>query len=61
MALTLNPQEMRERWMKLYLNLMVLKSTNPTKMAAINAVRDDLALINEKLSKLFGILEGEGG
>jgi hypothetical protein len=56
-ALTLDPSEMRERWMKIYLNLMVLKSTNPTKMDAIKAVKDDLALMNEKLSKLFDVLE----
>lgn len=57
MLLTLDPKEMRKRWNFIYLNIMVLKSINPTKMAAIKAVQGDLALVNEKLSKLFDILE----
>ena len=57
MPLTLDPEELRKQWMTLYVNLMVLKSTNEKKMAAIKAVHDDLAQMNEKLVRLFDTLE----
>jgi len=41
------------RWMKLYMNFMILKSHNPDMQQCINEMRDRLAEANEYMMSFF--------
>lgn len=41
------------RWMKLYMNFMILKSNNPDMQQCIDEMRDRLAEANEYLMSFF--------
>ena len=56
-ALTLDVGELRKRWMKLYVNLMVLKSTDPEGAKLLEAFKHMLAEMNEKVLAFFDALE----
>jgi len=49
--------ELRERWMKLYLNLFMLKSHNPKVMEHLENFQETLALFNEKMMPFLDKLE----
>lgn len=57
--LTLDVEELRKRWMKLYLNLNMLKSRNPKVKAILESFKMDLVEFNEKAMTFFDDLEGK--
>ncbi|GAI90348.1 unnamed protein product [marine sediment metagenome] len=48
--LSLDVKELRERWMKIYLNLFMLKSHNPEIFKHLADFKEPLALFNDNLS-----------
>ncbi len=57
MELTLNIKELRERWMKLYLNLFMLKSHNPKATKILDDFKMKLAEFNEHATTFFDDME----
>ena len=55
--LSLNVPELRERWMKLYLNLMMLKSKKPKITAFLENSKQKIAEANEYFMQFFDDLE----
>ncbi len=53
MSLTYDIEELEQRWMKLYLNLFLLKSHNPKANEILEKFKDKLALFNEEATKFF--------
>jgi len=53
MTMTLSMKELQEKWMKLYLNIMVLRSNDPKAVALLNAIQLASAEYNEKILKFF--------
>ena len=55
--MSLDPKELREKWMKLYLNLNMLLSTDPHKAEELKKFKFHLAEMNEKFMPFFDMLE----
>ena len=53
MSLTYDIKELQNRWMKLYLNLFLLKSHNPTANQLLEKFKDTLAVFNEEATEFF--------
>lgn len=51
--LTTNMNELEERWMKLYMNIMILKSNSPKAKELLYPFKDKLAEFNEVISAFF--------
>lgn len=51
--MTLDMNMLMKRWMTLYMNLMVLKSTNPDMQQCIDEMRDRLGECNEYMMSFF--------
>ena len=57
MELTLNIKELRERWMKLYLNIHMLKSHNPKATKLLEDFKMKMSEFNEDVMKFFDEME----
>ncbi|MBA7483233.1 hypothetical protein ES707_18744 [subsurface metagenome] len=55
--LSVDVDELRKRWMKLYLNLFMLKSRNPKVTEHLESFKETLALFNEKMMPFLDKLE----
>lgn len=55
--LTRDVRELRVRWMKLYLKLMLLRSRDPRAKAVLDPFRARLAEMNEEIMAFFDKLE----
>ena len=55
--LTLDVEELRNRWMRFYLNIMILRSTHPEVETLMKPIKETLAETNEKLITFFDALE----
>lgn len=55
--MTLNVEELKERWMKLYLNLHMLKSHNPKATKILEDFKMKLSEFNEYAMQFFDDLE----
>ena len=60
-GLTLDIGELRERWMKLYLNIMVIKSTDDEKSRILRTFKDKIVEFNEAFIRFFDEMEGVEG
>lgn len=56
-SLTLDVGELRKRWMELYVNFMVLRSTDPRGEKLLEGFKHWLAEMNEKAMAFFDALE----
>ena len=57
--LTVDMGELRKSWMKLYLNLMSLKSHDPAVSKVLNEYAMKFAEMNESMMKFFEVILGE--
>jgi len=57
MSMTLSIKELQEKWMKFYMNIMVLRSNDPKAAALLEAIRQASAEYNEKIMKFFEEME----
>lgn len=55
--LTVNIKELREKWMKFYLNIMALKSHNVEAKKLCEEIQNESALYNEKIMDFFEKME----
>ena len=55
--LTLDVKELRERWMRLYVNICVLRSYNPEALRVLKAFKEKLYGMNEEFMAFFDALE----
>ena len=55
--LTLDIKELREKWMKFYLNIMMLKSHNEQAKKLLEPIKQSSAEYNEKIMQFFDDLE----
>jgi len=55
--LTLDTGELRERWMKLYLNIHLLRSRDPRVVAVLEPFKTRLSEFNEEIVAFFDRLE----
>ena len=51
--MTTDVEELRKRWMKLYLNIMALKSTNPKKTELLQSFHEKAAVFNSEIMELL--------
>lgn len=51
--MTLDIDQLLKDWMKLYLNLMILKSRDPEEMKVLDDFREPLMLFHERAAKFF--------
>ena len=56
-SLTLNVKELRERWMKLYVNIHMLRSMDPRAMAFLEPFKLRISEFNEEMMAFFDKLE----
>ena len=59
MSMTLSIKELQEKWMKFYMNIMVLRSNDPKAAALLEAIRQASAEYNEKIMKFFEEMEAK--
>ena len=57
MTLTTVIPTLRETWLKLYLNLMMLKSNNPEAKAKLEKMQESTAKYSEVLKQFFDDME----
>ena len=57
--LTVDMEELRKSWMKLYLNLMSLKSHNPAVAEVLKEYTMKFAEMNEEMMKFFDAVDQE--
>ena len=57
--LTVDMKKLRESWMKLYLNLMSLKSHNPAEARLLEEHTMKFAEMNETMMTFFEAISGE--
>ena len=57
--LTIDKNALMTRWMKLYLNLMIIRSSLPKQQEAINEMRNRLAECNEHMMAFFDRIGAE--
>lgn len=57
--MTVNIKELQEKWMKFYLNIMVLRSNDPKAAALLQAIQYKSAEYNEKIMKFFETMEAK--
>ena len=57
MTLTIDIPTLRETWLKLYLNLMMLKSNNPEAKAKLEKMQEKTAEYSEVLQQFFDGME----
>jgi hypothetical protein len=57
--LTVDMKKLRESWMKLYLNLMSLKSHDPAVARLLGEYTMKFAEMNETMMKFFEVILGE--
>ena len=57
--LTLSIKELEEKWLKFYVNIMVLRSNDPKAAALLEAIRLASAEYNEKIVKFFEEMEAK--
>ena len=57
--LTVDMDELRKSWMKLYLNLMSLKSHDSVEAKVLNEYTMKFAEMNEVMMKFFEVILGE--
>jgi len=55
--LTLDIKEMREKWMKFYLNIMMLKSHNEKAKKILEEIKQPSAEYNSKIMQFFDDME----
>ena len=55
--LTLNIKELREKWMKFYMNIMMLKSHNEQAKKLLEAIKQSSAEYNEKITQFLDDME----
>jgi len=51
--MTTDKNELMRRWMKLYINLMILKSTLPSEQITLGIMKDELAECNGHMMRFF--------
>ena len=59
MSLTLNMKELQEKWMKFYMNIMVLMSNDPKAVVLLDKIKLASAEYNEKIMKFFEEMEAK--
>ena len=58
---TLNVKELRERWMKLYVNINMLRSKNPRSTAILEPFKRRISEFNDEAMTFFDkLVEAEG-
>ena len=55
--LTKDVNELRERWMKLYMNIHMLRSMDPRAMAVLEPFKLRISEFNEEMMAFFNNLE----
>lgn len=59
MSMTLSMKELQEKWMKFYMNIMVLRSNDPRAIALLETMQRESAEYNEKVMKFFEEMEAK--
>ena len=59
MSLTLNMKELQEKWMKFYMNIMVLMSNDLKAVVLLDKIKLASAEYNEKIMKFFEEMEAK--
>ena len=54
---TLDIKELREKWMKFYLNIMMLQSHNEKAKTLLKSIKGDAVLFNERVMAFFEKME----
>jgi len=57
MTITLYIKELQEKWMRFYMNIMLLRSNDPKATALLEAMQQASVEFNEKAMKFFGEME----
>jgi citrate synthase len=52
-------KELQEKWMKFYMNIMVLRSNDPRAIALLETMQRESAEYNEKVMKFFEEMEAK--
>ena len=55
--MTVNIKELQEKWMKFYMNIMVIRSNDPKATTLLQAIQQSSAEYNEKIMKFFEEME----
>lgn len=56
-AMTMDPNVLMTRWMKIYLNLSILRSTDPEVTMVLDEMKDKLAECNEWVMRFFDLVD----
>ena len=59
MTMTVSIKDIQQKWMRFYLNIMVLRSHDPKATALLEAIQQDSAEYNEKIMKFFEEMEAK--
>ena len=59
MTITLSMKELQEKWIKFYLNIMVLRSNDLKASALLEIIQHESAEYNEKIMKFFEEMEAK--
>jgi len=59
MTMTLSIKELQEKWMKFYVNIMVLRSNDPKAAALLESIQLKSAEYNEKIMEFFEAMEAK--
>jgi len=54
--LTLDPEELRKRWMELYVNICVIRSSDPEKQSRLMYYQDRIKKMNELMMLFFDVM-----
>lgn len=58
-VLTLDPNVLMKRWMEIYLNLNILRSTNPDVHSTLHDMKEKLAECNEWVMRFFDMVDAD--
>jgi len=57
--MTVNIKDLQEKWMKFYLNIMVLRSNDSKAIILLEKIQQNSAEYNEKIMKFFEEMEAK--